>query len=184
MISVDPMPNTLEVCKIVPIDALTVPIPFDKERYENIKDSTNYDYYLELLEEGFKKAAKYKEIPLANLLTLIDDFKKNGCKNEWLHKRKRFKEQDIEVILTCHFTTFDFRLVATINKISTKEELCSGTVLKTDSDEICYDKEFKDVFVIEKEIIITDWFDLPRFLINLMDVLDKKFNCKLLKRKL
>jgi hypothetical protein len=182
MISVNPTPNVLQESKIIPNEALVVYIPFDQNRYENIKNSIDCEYYLELLDAGFKKASTYKTVPLDRLLELLDDFRKNGCKNEWIHKKKRFKEHNIEVVLTCHFTTFDFKLIATINKISSREELCKGIVLQTDPDEICYDKEFKDVFIKKNELIITDGFDLPRFSFKLKDIFEKKFNCKLLER--
>jgi len=180
MISVDPMPKEIEECKIVPEDALTVYVPFEKRRYEQIKGTKDCEYYLELLEEGFRKASKCKEVPLDTLLDLSDEFRKNGYKNEWQHKKKRFKQQDIEVVLNCYFTTLDFRLVATINKISTKEELCSGTVLLTDPDEICFDKMFKDILIDKGKIIITDGFDSSRIIINLKNVLNKEFSYELL----
>jgi hypothetical protein len=180
MISVNPTPKKLEECKIVPVDSLNVYVPFDKQRYEQTKGTTDCDYYLELLEKGFEKASKCKEIPLSSLCNLIDDFRKNSCKNEWQHKKKRFKEQDIEVILNCFFTTLDFRLVATINQVSTKKELCSGTLIRTEPDEIYFSKIFKDILIDEENIIITDTSDSPRILINLRDSLDKKLSFKLL----
>jgi hypothetical protein len=180
MISVNPTPQKLEECRVVPVDSLNVYIPFDKQRYEQIKGTTDCEYYLELLQSGFRKASKCKEVPLNTLLNLIDDFRKKGCKNEWQHKKKRFKEQDIEVILNCYFTTLDFKLVATINQISTKKELCSGTVMRTESNEILFNKMFKDILIDEKNIIITDASDSPRILINLREALNKKLSFQLL----
>jgi len=179
MISVEPMPDNLEEYRIVPDDALAIYVPFDKERYEQIRDTTDCVYYLELLEDGFKKASKFKEIPLDILLKLIDEFSENGYKNEWLFKKKRFKEQDMEVVLKCYFTTFDFRLVATINRVSTKDELCSGVVIRTEPDEILFDKMFKDIKIEGKNIIITDKGNSPRILINLQDAQNKKFKYRL-----
>lgn len=180
MISVDPMPDKLKECRIASIDVLQAYVPFNKQRYEKIKGTLDCEYYLELLEKGFKKASEFKEVPLDTLLDLIDDFRENDCKNEWRHKKKRFKEQDIEVVLNCYFTTLDFRLVATINKISTKEELCSEVVIRTEPDEIYFDKMFKDILIDKKNIIITDASDSPRILINLNDALSKKLSFKLL----
>ena len=180
MISVEPTPNKLEECKVVPVDALKVGVPFDKKHYEQIKGTADCEYYLKLLEEGFRKASKCKDVPLDTLLKLIDEFRENECVNEWQHKKKRFKKQDIEVVLDCYFTTLDFRLVATINKFSTKEELCSGVVIRTEPDEVLFDKMFKNILIDEKNIIITDASESPRILINLKDALNKKFNYKLI----
>lgn len=180
MLSVHPMPDKLAECRIVPEDVLIAEVPFDKQRYEKIKGTADCEYYLELLAEGFKKASGFKEIPLDMLLRLMNDFRQNGYKNEWQHKKKRFNEQDVEIILNCYFTTLDFRLVATIKKLSTKEELCSGAVLTTEPNEICFDKMFKDILLDKKKIIITDAFDSPRILIDLKDALNKKLSCELL----
>jgi hypothetical protein len=180
MLSVEPTPSKIKECKIVPEDALTTEVIFDRERYEQIKGTEDCEYYLELLIKGFRKASEFKEVPLDTLLNLVNEFKENGCKNEWLHKKKRFKEQDIEVILNCYFTTLDFRLVATVNKISTKEELCSGVVIRTEPDEIYFSKMFKDILIDKESIIITDASDSPRILINLKDALNKKLSFKLL----
>lgn len=147
-------------------DVIRVNLPFDRTRYEKIKGTSDCSYYLELLEAGFKKASEFKEIPLEILLNLIEEFKKGGCKNEWLHKKKRFKEDDLEVVLTCEFTTNYFQLVATINQISTKQELVNGVVIRTEPDEICFEGMYKDILINNDEILITDKSDSPRIRIN------------------
>ncbi len=182
MICAELTPNVPKGCAIVPDRALNAEVPFDKERYERIRSSGDCEYYLEMLEEGFRKAAKFKKIPLEALLSLVNEFRQNGCKNEWLHKKKRFKEFDIEVALNCYFTTLDFKLIATIKRISTKEELCSGVVLRTKPDEIFFDKEFKDILMDEKRIIITDFIDHPRILIDLKEAMNKELVAELLPR--
>lgn len=175
MIFVNVTPEKRKECEIVPIDVLEAEVAFDQERYERIKKTTDSEFYLEMLEEGFRLATKCKEIPLQTLLNLLDEFRQNGSKNEWLHKKKRFKEADIEVALNCYFTTWDFRLIVTINRISTKEKLCSGLILKTDPDEICFDKEFKNILIDRESIIITDFLDYPRFSVDLEKARSREF---------
>jgi len=164
--------NELFEPKIVPFDVLAVGVLFDKERYELMKKTENCSYYLELLEEGFRKASEFKEIPLKMFLNLIDEFKSGGCKNEWLHKRKKFKEQDLEVALNCEFTTKHFQLVATISQISTEKELIKGIVLRTEPDEVLYDKMFKDILIENNKIVITDASDSPRIIMKKEDALN------------
>lgn len=176
MISITPKPNKIEESRIVPLEVLRVEVPFNKNRYDQIKSTEDCSYYLELFEEGFKNASKFKQIPLEELLNLVKEFKGNGCKNEWMHKKKNFKEQDIEVKLECYFTTLDFRLVATINQISTKKQLCSGTVIRTLPDENLFDKMFKDILIHKNFIIVTDASDSARVLINLEDAKKGIFN--------
>ena len=179
MISVAPMPNNIKECKIIPFEVLKVTVPFDKNRYEQIKKTKNHEYYLELLEEGFKRASKSKNIPLDSLTNLLNDFRNNDYKNEWRHKKKKFQEQDIEVILDCKFTSFDFQLIASVNRISTKERLVTGTIIRTLPDEIYFDKMFKDILVNGESIFITDVSNSIRVEINLKEILSKKFNFKL-----
>jgi hypothetical protein len=179
MISIAPNPQNQVGFRIRGLDSLSVSIPFEKDRYDKIRGSDNFNYYLELFREGFEKASEFKKIPLEALLNIIKEFEANGCKNEWLHKKKRFKEHDIEVILTCEFTTNYFQLIATINQISIKKQLVKGVIMKTEPDEIFYDKMFKDV-LIDKNIIITDSSNTKRIVISKKDVFDYKLNFKIL----
>jgi hypothetical protein len=165
MISIDGSYNTVSP-KIVPMTALKIVLEFDKEKYAQIRGTNNCDYYLELLERGFKEAYKFKSIPLNVLLCSISEFKKNDCKNEWLHKKKRFNDHDLEIILTCEFTTNYFKLMVTINQSSTKKELIKGAVMTTEPDEVLFNKMFKDILINDNTIIITDASDTPRVLIN------------------
>lgn len=168
MISIDLVESELRDLNppmIVPFDVLKVEIPFDKKRYEKIKGSKDCSYYLELLEQGFMKASEFKPIPLDILLDIIENFKDNGCKNIWLHKKKRFKDVDLEIVLTCEFTTNYFQLIVTINQISTKKELVKGVILRTEPDEVVFEGMFKDIKV-DKEIIITDSTDSTIVIIN------------------
>ncbi len=170
MISIDGSSEVIPP-QIVPMSALKVNLEFKKEKYAQIRGTTNCDYYLELLEKGFKQANKFKPIPLNVLLDIISEFKENDCKNKWLHKRKRFNDYDLEIILNCEFTTNYFKLIVTINQLSTKKELVKGAVITTEPDEVLFDKMFKDILIKDKKIIITDGSDTHRILINLPDVL-------------
>jgi hypothetical protein len=152
--------------KIIPLNALSVDIAFNQNRYKKIRGGNDSSYYLELLEEGFRKASELKAIPLNDLLHLIVEFRNNGCKNEWLYKKKKFKEDDIEAILTCEFTTNYFQVVAIINQISTKKELIKGIVLRTEPDEVLYEKMFKDILIVKNKIVIVDASDSPRIVIK------------------
>lgn len=180
MINVKGSKSDIEECSIKGFDSLNVPVLFSATSYESIKGTSDCSYYLELLEKGFNKAARFKKIPLEQLLSLIAEFKANGCRNSWQHSKKRFKELDIELRLDCHFTTLDFKLDATITKISTKKQLCSGTIIRTKPDERHFEKIFKGIEVDNKNIIITNYTgDAPRVLINLKDALQGRLISRL-----
>jgi hypothetical protein len=176
MISIEANESKIKPCSIVPVDVLKVELLFDRKRYEKIRGTKDCSYYLEILEQGFKSASTFKPIPLETLLNLIEEFKANDCKNEWLHKKRRFKEEDLEVILTCEFTTNYFQLVATINQISTKKELVKGVVIRTETGVSIHEGMYKDVIVKNDEIIITDKSDSPRIIIKKDNVFKGKLN--------
>ena len=180
MISINPvLGSNINDSKIVPFNVLKVGIPFDKVRYEKNKGTIDCSYYLELLEQGFKKASKFKSIPLEVLLDLIEEFKIEDYKNEWLHKKKRFKKQDMEVILNCEFTTNYFQLVATINQISSKKELVKGVIMKTEPDEVVFEGMLKDI-IFDKDIILTDKSDSPIIVINKEAVFNNRLDFKIM----
>lgn len=169
MINVSLTEYEIKSSSIVPIDVLKVYLPFEKESYESVKGKQECDYYLKLLEEGFEKASNFKPIPHDALLKLIEEFREGDCKNEWLHKKKRFKEYDIEVVLKCEFTADYFQVILIINQLSTKKELVKGVIIRTEVGVSIHEGMYKDILV-EKDIIITDKADSERIVININDV--------------
>lgn len=180
MISVRPALKISEICKIVGDDALRASVSFNKDDYDKMNEVQRYEYYMQLLEEGYQICNQFKKIPLEYLLKLHQELRSNGYKNEWLYKKKKFKEYNIEVKLKCFFTSFDFHLVITINDIVTSEQLISGTVIRSLPDEIHFQKDFKDVLIEDDYLIITDFLDRPRIRLRLSDVYNKQFLFELL----
>jgi hypothetical protein len=148
-----------------------------------MEEKQKYEYYLALLEKGYKISCEYKSIPIDYLLQLHEMFRNNGYKNEWLHNKKKFKEENLEILLKCYFTSFDFQLVITINDIKTKEKLISGTIIRTPPNEIYFHREFKDILIIDHSIIITDFLDRPRIQLNIKDVYKKYFSFQIIGEK-
>lgn len=169
MISIELSESTLKPCSIVPNNTLKVELPFDRSGYEKNKSTGDCRYYLEILEKGLIKASKSKRIPLEALLSIIKEFEKRGCKNEWLHKKKRFRQYDLEIILMCQFTTDFFELVVMINQISLKKELINEVLIRVDPGVSIHEGMYKDM-VVKDDIIITDKSDSPRIVINKNDV--------------
>ncbi|CAL2092916.1 hypothetical protein [Tenacibaculum sp. 190524A05c] len=163
----------LQSSAIVPSKVLRVNLAFDKLRYEKAKTSEDCSYYLDLLEQGFKKAWKFKPIPLENLLNLIDEFKKENCLNKWIHKKKKFKGDDLELILTCEITTYSFQLWLTGKKISTQEEMINGIIMRTETGSSIYEGMFKNI-IIDENIVITDKSDSPRIIVDKQALFNKE----------
>jgi len=138
MISVIPTFNITDICRVVGEKALRARISFNKQIYEQMNETERYEYYLNLLKDGYKICSQHKKIPIEELLTLHQNFRDSDYKNEWLHKKKRFKDYHIDVILYCYFTSESFQLKITVNDLKSKEVLVSGIVVKTLPDEVCF----------------------------------------------
>ena len=181
MLGITPSLDIKHVCRIVGEKALQARISFTKEVYVQMSEIEKHEYYLQLLEEGYKVCAKHKKIPLEQLLKLHQDFRNNGYKNEWLHKKKKFKELGIEVSLNCVFTSIDFQLIMSVFDIKNKIELVSGTVIRTLPNEVCFDSLFKDVIVENDELVITEYQDRPKFRFLLKDITKGRFSFEVTK---
>jgi hypothetical protein len=176
MIAIEPREDIRNVCRIVGEKALKVEVLFDKIAYEKMIETERYEYYLQLLEEGYKVCDQHKKIPLEQLLKIHQDFRDNDYKNEWLHKKKKFKEHGIEVALNCFFTTLDFKLRMTVYDIKSKTELVSDTVIRTLPNEVCFAHFFKDIIIENNELIITEFQYRPKFKFSLSDILNGRFS--------
>lgn len=175
MIGVTPSLSIKYKCRLVGDAALQARILFDEVGYGKMNEKEKYEYYLSLLEQGYRICNKVKTIPLDQLLELNQVFRENGYKNEWLHKQKRFKDKGIEVRLEGIFSSKDFILKMSVFKIETHKEIVSGTVIRTLPYEVCFDRLFKDVLIEDDKLIITESLNNPKFIFRLSDILNGKF---------
>lgn len=148
------------------INVLEVYLPFKRERYDLVRGTNDYNYYLELYERGFVEASKSSKIPLSILMEILQAFKLGGCLNEWTHKKKQFKSENLNVELKCEFDTNCFQLRLIISSLDTKEIVFNGIIARTEPDEVLFEKMFKDILIEDDKIIVTDNSDRPRFIIN------------------
>jgi hypothetical protein len=182
MVSIALHEDEIEKPSIVPIDVLNVQIPFDRERYLRIRGTSDFSYYIELLELGFKKASEFKKLPIDEFSQMLNDFIKSNCKNEWVELKKKFKTDDLEIILKSDFTTNHFQVIATINRISTKKELVTGVIITTEPDEVIFDSLI-DTVLIEKNILIKNKFGKTILEINKSDVFNGVLNYQIIGNK-
>jgi hypothetical protein len=179
MVSISLHEDEIEKPSIVPIDVLNVKLPFDRVRYLRIRGTSDFSYYLELLELGFKKASEFKPLPVNEFLNILSEFIDSDCKNEWLIKKKKFKSDDLEIILKCEFTTNHFQVIANINNIATKEELVSGIIITTEPYEVVFDGLINDI-IIDKNILVKNKFNQTIIEINKQDVFNRILNFQII----
>lgn len=180
MIAVSPTLDVKHVCRIVGEKALDASIFFNRREYEKLTEIEKYECYLDLLQKGYSICSQYKNIPLEPLLKLHQDFRDNNYKNEWLHKKRKFKEVGIEVDLYCYFTSHYFELEIIVYDIKNKEILISGTVIRTLPNEVCFDYLFKDIVINDDYLSITSFNNKPKFSFLLDDIHRKKFSFEVL----
>jgi hypothetical protein len=179
MVSISLHEDEIESPLIVPINVLDIQIPFDRERYLRIRGTSDISYYTELLELGFKKASEFKQLPVDDFSKILDDFIKSNCKNEWLELKKKFKTDDLEIILKSDFTTNHFQVTAIINRISTKKELAKGVIITTEPDETIFDSLINSV-LIDKNVLIKNKFDETIIEINKKDLFNGVLNYQII----
>jgi hypothetical protein len=176
MIGIKLILNPGFLCKIIPEYSLNVLLTsFNKESYNLMCEIEKYEYYLSLLEEGYRIAAQYKDIPLDDLLRLHQQFRDGDYKNEWQHKRKVCKELGIDIVLNCYFRSINFQLEMVVSDRKTKKEVVKGIVLTTPPNEVCFDYKFRDIIIGSEYLIITDFFNECRFRFLISDILQGIF---------
>lgn len=179
MISIAPSKEIQHQCRIIGDNSLQARVPFNMGEYISAKNEDKillYEYYLKLIEQGYTIASEYKKIPLSELFEISSQFKAGNYKNEWLHKKKRFKEYGIEALLKCFFTSVHFHLELTVNDIRTKARLIQGIVIQTMPNEVYFDHLFKDLILKDDNLIITEYLDRPKFIFTIKDILNRKFD--------
>lgn len=142
-----------------------------KERFESYLRETNtierYEFYLSCLEQGYKYINTHKEIPVDLLLSLHDEFRKNGYKNEILFKQLCYKPLGIKVVFTKVLTTSEFHLAINAYDRNTGVMLAEGTVFRTAPDDVFYAHVIKNLQVIGDKLIILDFLNRPTFIIDI-----------------
>lgn len=167
MIGVSPSLEIKHLCRVVGEKALQARLSFDRNKYAGLDEIGRYEYYLTLLENGYRICTKFKEVPVDLLLQLHDDFRKGNYKNEWQFKKKKFTEHNIGVELRCLFRAIDFQLVIEIVDLKKGELLVKDVIMRTGPDEIFFQKEFKDIGLVGNSLVIYYFFDHPRIKIDI-----------------
>lgn len=138
---------------------LCVYVPFEKEKYDNLKEDELKDFYIDLYLKGMTKAQETHQLPMAFLSETIRKFKANNYINEWEFKSKTIKEIGIKATLSCKMTIDFFSLTLILYKKN--DVVFSKEILKTLPDEIIYHYQFKDISFKNNRIIVESWYDQP-----------------------
>ena len=151
---------------------LDVFLHYTKEEMEKLlllkNPKERFEAYLELYERGYEYARTQGfEVGQDTLLALHNEFREKGYRNEWLWKKKLFRELDLYVFFQCAFTTIDFTLSIEVLNAKKNVVKLKEVLFRTYPSEFCYDKDFRHIIFDKNKIIITDFLDYPLLSINI-----------------
>ncbi len=157
-----------------------VGLPFDKDSYERAARTDDFRYYCELYRKGIMKGGENFNIPTEKILLILDSFEKGGYINKIKYKSSKIiREKDIKATFYCDFGTDAFSLIGHFDKISTKEELCSGVILRTVPNETTFFMAWDDIVTKGDQIHLMERYsDNYLVTIDLNQILRKQFNFK------
>lgn len=135
---------------------LISPVHFDRPRYLNLKPGEHHEFFISMLIEGLEKAAKSFNIPLNDILGIIEDFRRGGFKNEWVHKAKLLRGTGLRASLLCAMDTERFTLRLKLERKG--KTVFDQQILDELPDEICYVHKFKDILLKGNRVIVTQQY--------------------------
>ncbi|KRD10901.1 hypothetical protein ASE21_04045 [Flavobacterium sp. Root901] len=145
--------------------AVSVGIHFDID--ECLKTGKQYlgDYYSKLYKLGLEECNKVYKLPLSELFFWLDELKNLNYKNEWTFKERTFKKNGLKCKLHCSIDLdkFELRLI-----VSDKgNEIFNQIILTTPPDEIIFYYKFKDIELINNNIVVINRFHGDNILFQL-----------------
>ena len=143
--------------KVIPFPhdkAIDVYVPFDRQYYEREKDNPDCHFYLDMIREGIVTLNEFTPLPVEGIFAIMDEFVAGKCVNEWVYKKKRFKEHDLQIVLRCEFTRdyFQVRLIA--NSITKKEKLTEGIFLRTEPNPFAFSGLYSDIELVGDKLVL------------------------------
>nr|WP_322626425.1 hypothetical protein [uncultured Flavobacterium sp.] len=175
MICIEPCVDDTNMCSIKGEKSLNVRVNFDKDFYLSLREDEQNSYCLDLINEGYEIASKFRSIDVSNLSQTGNEFKDRNFTNKWRFKKKKFNDNHLEVELICEFSRQDFKLRIIISDTKTKEILLNNILIRTLPDKVCFKPLFKDIKIINNQLVVTEFQNRPKFIFKLQDVYDKKF---------
>jgi len=151
----------LESCPIVPENAVLPTVFFDASRYESLGAGEHHEFLIGMLVEGLERCARHHRIPLAELVAAVDEFRRGGYRNEWVHQSKLLRPLGLRASLSCRLDAEKFELILKLDRKGTT--VFERQILETKPDEIIFAHRFKEVVVEGEVIVVKDKFGKQAF---------------------
>lgn len=155
-----------QACGVLGGDVLAVGVKFDQVRYETLVGEQVYEFFLEMLTEGFSIARASHDVPYNELMEAVDRFRDGGYRNEWVHKKRLFRGRDgLRGTLLCSMDLERFVLTLRLERKGVL--LYESDILETKPDEICFGHQFKDLAIEGEKLIVTSRVSKPLLQLDL-----------------
>ena len=162
-----------ESVKIMSTSSLNVKIHVEKEeidKYLNQSTETRrYEYYLTLLERGYKLASLFRNIPVDVFLSIHQNFRENGYKNERLFAKKILRNMGIKIELYHVLTSYSYNLVLFVYDMK-GNVIGKNSIYETFPDDIHFSKNVRHLVIDNENLVITDFLGKPQFVCSLKDL--------------
>jgi hypothetical protein len=129
-------------------------VDFDLSRYRDLGPGEHHEFFISMMTAGLEKCARHYDIPLAELLQAIDQFRSGGYKNEWIHQTKLLRGLGLRATLACRLDSEHFTLNLVLERKGTI--VFDETILDTLPDSIIFHYRFKEVVVDGTSIVVMD----------------------------
>ena len=155
------------------VSSLTVGIHVEDKEIEKYLSMSNeverFEYYLSLLERGYKQASAVRNVPIDVFQKLHQDFRDSGFKNERLFAKKMLRDLGIKIELYHVLTSYSYNLVLYVYDLH-GELLCKNSIYKTFPDDLHFNKNVRHLVIDDGKLIITDFLNKPQFVCSLSDM--------------
>ncbi|MBK9974757.1 MAG: hypothetical protein IPP14_08280 [Planctomycetes bacterium] len=139
---------------------IIVPLPFDQARYNSLKPGELHEFFISMLVEGLHKVARHHNIPLTEILGFVEEFRKGGYKNEWVHQSKLLRGTGLRASLLCAMDSERFTLRLKLERKGAP--VFDQQILQDLPSETCFAHKFKDIVLKGRKVIVTQMFaELP-----------------------
>lgn len=159
--------------RVLSPSSLNVKIHLDeveKEKYLLLSSEVErYEFYLSLLERGYRLASTVRTIPIDIFHKLHQEFREGGYKNERLFKKKQLREYGIKLELNHVLTSYSYNLVLSVYNLK-GYLIGKNSIYETYPDDIFFNKSVRHLEIEDNKLIVTDFLNHPQFICMLDDL--------------
>lgn len=147
--------------RISPEANLIVSVGFSSAAFAELRPGEEHEFFVAMTVDGLDRCAQQHQIPIAELTTTLEEFRRCGYRNEWTYQRKLLRQVGLQASLLCSLDPERFRLVLKLEK--KHRAVFEQQILETKPDELIFAHRFKEVVVDGDSVVVKDKFGKALF---------------------